>query len=261
MRPRVIAVLLLRGDGLVKGTNFAEHKYVGDPINAVKIYNEKEVDELVFVDIAATNTGSIPRLEFIEKIADECYMPFAVGGGIRNIEQIREIIYAGAEKVVINSAAVSDPELIRAAAERFGSQAVIVSIDARKRRWGRQGYEVLTHSGRRRAKIDPVSWACRAEQLGAGEILLTSIDRDGTMAGYDLPLVSSVSEATTVPVVACGGAGELAHMAQVVAGGAAAAAAAGSMFVFYGRRRAVLINYPTAEELDAAFAPRGSLGS
>jgi len=253
MRPRVIPVLLLRGDGLVKGVKFRRHQYVGDPINAVKIFNEKEVDELVFLDISATRQRRIPKLDVIQKIADECYMPFAVGGGVSTIEQMREIIHAGAEKVVINTAAVDQPDLIERAADRFGSQAVIVSIDARRRRWGRSGYEALTRSGRQRVRQDPVSLARRAETLGAGEILLTSIDRDGTTSGYELELVSDVAAAVSVPVIACGGAGTLDDMVTVVEKADATAVAAGSLFVLYGRRRAVLISYPAPPELDSAF--------
>jgi cyclase len=261
MRPRVIPVLLLRGDGLVKGVKFRSHQYVGDPINAVKIFNEKEVDELVFLDISATRQRRIPKLDVIQKIADECYMPFAVGGGVSTIEQMREIIHAGAEKLVINTAAVDQPDLIERAADRFGSQAVIVSIDARRRRWGRSGYEALTRSGRQRVRQDPVSLAQRAETLGAGEILLTSIDRDGTTSGYELELVSDVAAAVSVPVIACGGAGTLDDMVTVVEKADATAVAAGSLFVFYGRRRAVLINYPTLPELDSAFGAAGCRNS
>ena len=252
MRPRVIPVLLLRGDGLVKGVAFRKHVYVGDPINAVKIFDEKEVDELVFLDIAATQEDRGPGLELIQKIADECYMPFAVGGGIRTLAQIREIIYAGAEKVVINTAAIENPDLIVQASEHFGSQAVIVSIDVKRRRW-RGGYQVMSHSGRRSTGLDAAAWARSAQQLGAGEILLTAIDRDGTRDGYDHELISELAAATTVPLIACGGAGDVAHLVQAVEQAGAAAAAAGSLFVFHGRRRAVLINHPPQDELDDAF--------
>ena len=250
MRPRVIPVLLLKGDGLVKGTRFKDYAYLGDPINAVHIFDEKEVDELIFLDITATRENRVPGLEYIAGIADECYMPFAVGGGIRNVEQIRALLHAGAEKVSLNTAAVENPGLITEAVNLCGSQSVVVSIDVRKG-WG-SSYHVYTHSGTKKTKLDAVQWAIRAAELGAGEILLTSIDHDGTMSGYDLNLVQKVSQAVPVPVIACGGAGAVEHFAEATRHGASAVAA-GSMFVFHGRRRAVLISYPTEVELQAAF--------
>jgi len=249
MRPRVIPVLLLKGEGLVKGTRFKDYAYLGDPINAVHIFDEKEVDELIFLDITATRENRVPGLEYIAGIADECYMPFAVGGGIRNVEQIRALLHAGAEKVSINSAAVEQPDLITEAANLFGSQSVVVSIDVKKGR--ENSYHVYTHAGTKKTQLDPVQWAIRAAELGAGEILLTSIDHDGTMNGYDLNLVQKVSQAVTVPVIACGGAGRVEHFAEVMRHGASAVAA-GSMFVFHGKRRAVLISYPTEMELQTA---------
>lgn len=256
MRPRVIPILLLRGEGLVKGTKFKDYVYLGDPINAVHIFDEKEVDELIFLDISATLENRIPSLEYIAGIADECYMPFAVGGGIKNLEQIQAILHAGAEKVSINTSAVENPGLITEAAKLCGSQSVVVSIDVRKG-WG-NSYQVYTHSGSKKTKLDPVQWAKRAEELGAGEILLTSIDLDGTMNGYDLNLIQSVSKAVTVPVISCGGAGKVEHLVEAMRNGASAVAA-GSMFVFHGRRRAVLISYPTEEELEQGFGAEDEL--
>jgi len=250
MRPRVIPVLLLKGDGLVKGTRFKDYAYLGDPINAVHIFDEKEVDELIFLDITATRENRVPGIEYIAGIADECYMPFAVGGGIRNVEQIRALLHAGAEKISLNTAAMENPGLITEAANLFGSQSVVVSIDVRKG-WG-SSYQVYTHSGTKRTNFDPVQWAIRAAELGAGEILLTSIDHDGTMSGYDLNLVQQVSQTVSIPVVACGGAGRVEHFAEAIRHGASAVAA-GSMFVFHGKRRAVLISYPTEAELQKAF--------
>jgi cyclase len=223
---------------------------VGDPINAVHIFDEKEVDELIFLDITATRENRTPGLEYIATIADECYMPFGVGGGISNIKQIKDILHAGAEKVAINTAAVENPSLITEAAALFGSQSVLVSIDARK--GAGNSWQVYTHSGTRRTDLDPVRWAARAAELGAGEVLLTSIDRDGTMAGYELDLTERVASAVGIPVIACGGAGTVEHFAAAAQRGAAAMAA-GSMFVFHGRKRAVLISYPSAEELQRAF--------
>jgi len=250
LRPRIIPVLLLKGEGLVKGTKFRDYIYLGDPINAAHIFDEKEVDELIFLDITATRENRVPGLEYIAGIADECYMPFAVGGGIRSVEQIRAILHAGAEKVSINTAAVENPGLISEAADLFGSQSVVVSIDVRKS-WG-SFYHVYTHSGMRKTKLDPLQWAKDAARRGAGEILLTSIDHDGTMNGYDLDLIRKVSREVSIPVIACGGAGTVDHFAEVFRHGAAAAAA-GSMFVFHGRRRAVLISYPTEAELQKVF--------
>jgi cyclase len=255
LRPRVIPILLLRGEGLVKGIQFKDYRYVGDPMNAIKIFNEKEVDELIFLDILATKENRIPRLDYIGKIADECYMPFGVGGGIKNVEEIRRILYAGAEKVSINTAAVENPALIKEAANQFGSQSVVVSIDVKKR-WGGSN-NVYTHAGSKQTKLEPVRWAVRAAELGAGEILLNSIDRDGMMQGYDLELIAQVASAVDVPVIACGGAGKVEDLGEAVYRGGASAVAAGSMFVFHGRKRAVLINYPTQEELEDVFGQTG----
>ncbi|MFC1584836.1 AglZ/HisF2 family acetamidino modification protein [Fibrobacterota bacterium] len=252
MMPRVIPSLLLKGDGLVKGANFKEHVYVGDPINAVRIFNEKEVDELLFLDIAASRDHRLPSLGLIERIADECFMPFGVGGGINSTGIIRDLLSAGAEKVCINTAALEDPSLISRAADMFGSQSIVISIDAGK---GWKGtYRVYSHSGRRKTKMDPSAWAREAEALGAGEILLTSIDREGTGRGYDRELTASVSERVNVPVIANGGAGNISDVAEVVNKGNASAAAAGSLFVFHGRLKAVLINFPSKEELKDLFS-------
>ena len=188
-------VLLLRGDGLVKGIQFKNHTYVGDPMNAIHIFNEKEVDELVFLDITATQENKAPRLEYIAKIADECFMPFAVGGGIKDVKQIREILYAGAEKVSINTAAVENPTLISEAANLFGSQSVVVSIDYKKT-WP-DSKQVFTYSGTKNTKLDPIEWAVRVAELGAGEILLNSMDRDGSMEGYDIETIAQVSSAVS----------------------------------------------------------------
>jgi len=250
MRPRVMPILLLRGEGLVKGVQFKDYRYIGDPMNAVKIFNEKDVDELIFLDITATQEKRTPSLDYIAKIADECYMPFGVGGGINNVSQIREILYAGAEKVSINTAAVENPKLIREAADLFGSQAVVVSIDVRKDWLG--NYAVYTNCGAKKTKLDPVRWAIEAAEMGAGEILLNSIDCDGSMEGFDLNLIEKVSAAVNVPLIACGGAGTTEHIRAAIDHGASAVAA-GSMFVFHGRKRAVLINYPTEEELAKTF--------
>jgi imidazole glycerol-phosphate synthase subunit HisF len=251
LRPRVIPCLLLRGRGLVKGVRFKDHRYLGDPINAVHIFNTKEVDELAFLDISATAENRIVDLKHIEQIADECYMPFAVGGGIRTVEQTREILNSGAEKVIINTAPVDTPNFIRDAAEKCGSQSIVASIDARKNKFGQ--YDAHIRCGVKSTGLDPVKLAVQMEFLGAGEILLTSIDREGTMEGYDLELIKRVSKAVTIPVIASGGAGKKQDLADAINIGNASAVAAGSMFVFHGPRRAVLINYPDKKEMEETF--------
>lgn len=248
---RVIPCLLLRNQGLVKTVKFKDPKYVGDPINAVRIFNDKEVDELLFLDITATVDRRTPRYKVISEIASECFMPLAYGGGIRSIEDIRQVLAVGVEKVCINTHAVDDPEFIRTAADIFGSQSIVVSIDVKKTLFGK--YEVFTNSGSKASNLDPLSHAVRMEQMGAGEIFLNSIDRDGTMTGYDLELTRRVTAAVGIPVIACGGAGTVAHFRDAVKQGGASAVSAGSMFVFHGKHRAVLISYPDQAELRQAF--------
>lgn len=248
LKTRVIPCLLLKNEGLVKTVKFKEPKYVGDPINAVRIFNEKEVDELIFLDITATVEGNKPPINLISHISDECNMPLAYGGGVKSVKDVKEVLYAGAEKVVINTSAVENPELIREAAQTFGSQSIVVSIDTRKRFGGK--FEAYTHSGSKRTHLDPVEFAVKMEQMGAGEILINSIDRDGTMEGYDVELIKRVAQSLSIPVIACGGAGKLQDFADAVKSGGASAVAAGSFFVFHGRRRAVLINFPTQAELN-----------
>jgi cyclase len=243
---RVIPALLLRGQGLVKTIKFKNPTYVGDPINAVRIFNDKEVDELIFLDITATIEKHPPQFKLIEEIATECFMPFGYGGGIHDVETASKILKIGSEKVVFNSAAIN-LDLIKQSAETFGSQSVVVSIDVKQTSRGK--YEVFTHSGTVNTKKNPANFAQDVEAAGAGEILLNSIDRDGTMKGYDLILLKNVTKVVSIPVVAAGGAGTLHHFQEAVKIGGAAAVAAGSMFVFHGPHRAVLINYPTQEDL------------
>ena len=242
IKPRIIPVLLLHNNGLVKGIHYRNHKYVGDPINAVRIFNEKGADELFILDISATKRGGIADPGFIERIANECYMPFGVGGGIRSITDIRQLLRAGAEKVSINTAAIQRPELIKEACEKFGSQSITVSIDV-KRTW-RGNYCVYSHSGTIKTSLDPTKWAVEVALFGAGEILLNSIDRDGTRNGFDLELIKKISSAVDIPVIACGGAGNIVHFSQAIEQGGASAVAAGSLFVFFGPHRSVLIQYP-----------------
>jgi cyclase len=238
---------LLKGQGLVKTVNFTDPKYIGDPMNAVKIFNDKEVHELVFLDITASTEKRSPRLDYISDIASECFMPLGYGGGIRTVKQAEDIFNRGVEKVIINSCAVENPSFIHELAEQFGSQSIVVSIDVKKDILG--NYQTYTHSGTTKTRWDPITWAQEAERLGAGEIFLNSIDRDGMMKGYDIPLIKSVTASVSIPVVACGGAGKVEDFSIAVHEGGASAVAAGSIFVYYGKHRAVLINFPNDEEL------------
>jgi cyclase len=250
---RVIPCLLLHEGGLVKTTRFRDPKYVGDPINAIKIFNDKEVDELVLLDIGATRLDRGPSYSVIEDVASECFMPLAYGGGIATVEQARRIMKLGVEKVIFNTSAWSKRDVIRDASREFGAQAVVASIDVRRKLLGR--YEVYVENGARPTGLDPVEYARRLEGDGAGEILLTAIDREGTLKGYDLDLIRKVTAAVSVPVIASGGAGSLDDFRQAVAVGRADAVAAGAMFVFHGPHRAVLITYPPRSALDEALAP------
>lgn len=245
---RVMPCLLLRGAALVKTIQFRNPNYVGAPVNAVRIYNEKEVDELIFLDITATADGKRPPLKLLSEIASECFMPVAYGGGLRRMEDVDAVLSLGVEKVAINSHAVAEPGFVTRVAEKYGSQAVVISVDVRRTLFGR--YEVWTEGGRKATGLEPVAWAREMEKAGAGEILLTSIDRDGTGKGYDVELLKRVTSAVTIPVVASGGAGRVEDCGIAIREGGASAAALGSMAVYYGRNRAVLINFPTREELD-----------
>jgi len=244
---RVIPCLLLRGAGLVKTVKFKHPAYVGDPINTVRIYNEKEVDELIFLDITATPEKRRPQFELVADIAEECFMPFAYGGGVRSLDDARTLLNLGAEKVAVNTYAHENPDFVRQAAEVFGSQSVIVSIDVKKGLLGR--FQVYTSGGRHGTGVDPVTYARRMEELGAGELLLTSIDRDGTFQGYDTELIGRVTGAVGIPVIACGGAATVEDFGRAVKEGGASAVAAGSMVVYQGLNRGVLINFPSRQEL------------
>ncbi len=247
LKARVIPCLLLRNEGLVKTVKFKDFTYVGDPINAVRIYNDMEVDELIFLDIRASIDGNEPPYKLIEELAGECFMPLAYGGGVRTTGQMKRLFSIGVEKVAVNAAAHENPGLITEAAALFGCQAVIASIDVRKNLFGR--YEVVTHGGRKRTKLDPLSYARELEARGAGEILLTSVDRDGTWLGYDVELTRMIADAVSVPVIACGGAGSLDDIGDVIKDGHASAAAIGSMAVFQAKGLGVLIKFPRQEEL------------
>lgn len=230
LKIRVMPTLLFKNFGLVKSVQFDSWRRIGSVMQAVKVYNLREVDELVFLDISATPDGHPPDFETVDEIADECFMPLTVGGGVRSVADVRRLLQVGADKVAINTAAVQNPELIQAAAQQFGSQCVVISIDVKQQSNGT--YEVLTHAGTQPTGKDPVIWAKEVESLGAGEILLTSIDRDGTMTGYDTELTKNISHAVSIPVIASGGAGSYQDMASVLLEGRASAVAAASIFHF-----------------------------
>ncbi|MBS1704330.1 MAG: imidazole glycerol phosphate synthase subunit HisF [Armatimonadetes bacterium] len=250
---RVIPVLLLQGTRLVKTTKFREPRYLGDPRNAVRIYNEREVDELVLLDIQASLHHREPDLDLIKEIVSEAFMPVAYGGGIKSLEQARSILQAGVEKVVFSTAAVEDPEMISRCCQEFGAQSVVACIDVHQ---NGEDYEVMTKNATHATHKKPVELACEMQALGVGEIIVNSIDRDGTMQGYDTRLLQSVTGAVTIPVVACGGAGSLRDMARAVQIAGVSAVAAGSLFVYYGKLRAVLINYPDQDELELVLGRR-----
>lgn len=248
---RVIPSLLLSNGGLVKTKEFKDAVYVGDAINAIRIFNEKEVDELVLLDIRASLEGLEPDFGLIEAVASECFMPFAYGGGVSTVEQVRRLLRIGAEKIVINTALHHDPNFVRDAVKLFGSQSIIASIDIKRKFMGR--YQVMMLSGSVSTKKKPVDFARYVEELGVGEILLTSIDREGSMSGYDIEMLAEVCDSVNIPVIASGGAGNLDHFRLAVELGKASALAAGSMFVFHGPHRAVLISYPKYEQLRKTF--------
>ena len=247
LQPRLIPCLLVHNGGLVKTVRFGKPKYVGDPINAVRIYNEKEVDELIVLDIDATVNRVEPDYQLISHLAAECRMPICYGAGVRNVTQVEKIIGLGVEKVAISSAAVRTPNLVSEAASRVGSQSVVVVIDVKKTGVFRR-YEVVTHNGSQRTGIDPVEFACQVADAGAGELVVNSVDRDGEMCGFDLDLVDLVRQAVHLPITVLGGAGSLEDLKKLVDRYKIIGAAAGSLFVFKGKFRAVLINYPTNSE-------------
>jgi cyclase len=249
-RVRVIPVLLLQKGGLVKSVKFKDHKYVGDPINAVKIFNEKEVDEIVVLDISATEEKRGPNFNQVRDIASEAFMPLAYGGGITRLQEIKELITSGVEKVALNTSAFRNPSLITEGAKWAGSQSIVVSIDVRKNLWGK--YKVYVQNGSKAIESGLIEYARRAEEMGAGEIFLNSIDRDGTFEGYDEELIRMVTEAVSIPVVAIGGAGQINDFTKAVHKGASAVAA-GSFFVFQRPHRAVLISYPSQQDLKEKF--------
>lgn len=250
LRPRIIPCLLIHKGGLVKTTQFGDPKYVGDPLNAVRIFNEKEVDELIVVDIDASRVGRPPDEALIAKLAAECRMPLCYGGGVKTVDQIERLIALGVEKVALGSAAVSNPELIAHASERVGSQSMVGVIDVKATGLLRRS-EVVMLNATSRTGLEPVEFARKLQTLGVGEILLNSVDRDGRMQGYDLELLERVRQAVSIPMTVIGGAGSLDDIRALVQRHPVIGAAAGSLFVFKGKYRAVLINYPSRSERDS----------
>jgi cyclase len=250
LRPRIIPCLLVKNKGLVKTVNFKDPKYVGDPINAVRIFNEKEVDELMVLEIDASSHHREPDFKMIENLAAECRMPLCYGGGIKTAQQAQRTISLGVEKVAVSSAAVDHPELITEIAREAGSQSVVAVMDVKKKLWG-EDYEVWTYNGQQSTGKDPVEFAQELEKLGAGEIVVNAIDQDGRMKGYDLVLVEKIRRSITVPMTVLGGAGSLRDIGQLINAYGIIGAAAGSLFVFKGVYRAVLLNYPDRQEKDA----------
>jgi len=243
---RVIPTLLLREGGLVKTIKFSDERYVGDPINAVKIFNQKEVDELVLLDIAASKNKVEPSFHEISEIVSEAFMPVGYGGGISKMSDIEMLFNIGVEKVILNSAFYSNGSLILEASKVFGSQSIVVSLDVKKDIWG--NYKLYSYSGSKKEKIELIAALKYAQDLGAGELVINSIERDGTMNGYDNSLIRLVSRELKIPIVALGGAGHIQHFADAIQHGASAVAA-GSMFIFQGVHRAVLISYTTSEDV------------
>lgn len=246
LRPRIIPCLLVRNKGLVKTVKFRESKYVGDPINAVRIFNEKEVDELIVLDIDATTKQVEPDYVMIKNLATECRMPLCYGGGVKSVEQAKRIVSLGVEKVALSSAAIENTRLVADLAEQVGSQSVVVVLDVKRKRWGK--YEVFVHNGMKSTGGCPIELARNVEQYGAGEIVLNSIDRDGVMKGYDLDFAAKVRDAINVPMSVLGGAGSLDDIKRLVDTFGTIGACAGSLFVFKGVYRAVLISYPSHDE-------------
>jgi cyclase len=248
LKTRIIPCLQLIGDSLVKTVKFKDPDYIGDPINTVRIFNELQVDELCFLDIRATIENRQPDLEILQNIANECFMPLSYGGGLTDFEMARQIMSIGFEKVVINSQLHSNAALITQLSKHFGSQSVVASIDVKKNIWGK--YVAYVKDGSEKIDVDVIEYAKQAEKAGAGEILLTSIDREGTWSGFDIDITRKVSEAVSVPVIANGGAGNISHIAEVVKKGHASAVCLGSMVVYQQKGMGVLVNFPDNKLLE-----------
>ncbi len=249
--PRIIPVLLLKGKGLVKTTKFSNPRYIGDPINAVRIFNDFKADELIFLDISAAHENRTISVDLVKQIGDEAFMPFGVGGGISSVKQAVDLINSGAEKIVLNTVFAQNPQMVSQIAKTLGNQSVVVSIDVNKTFYGKQ--RLYYQSGKKSTELDPVEAAQKAEELGAGEIILNYIPYDSLMQGYNLELIEKVSSKVSVPVVASCGAGSLMHLKQAYDAGAHAMAA-GSMFVYHGSRKGILVNYPNRNEITKFFS-------
>lgn len=250
--PRVIPCLLLQGSGLVKTIRFKNPTYLGDPRNSIKIFNEKEVDELVFLDIGATKEKRGPNFNLISEITDECFMPLGYGGGITKLQHMERLFKLGVEKVIVNTHAAKNLGFINEAAKIFGSQSIVVSVDVKRSLFGK--LSVKTNAGKKNTNFHPVDYAKQIENAGAGEIFMNSIDLDGSMEGFDLEAIKKITEAVAIPVVACGGAGHTKDLGRAIKEGGASAVAAGSLFVFHGKHRGVLINFPERRILEGLFA-------
>lgn len=251
LRPRIIPSLLIHDNGLVKTVNFKNPKYVGDPINAVRIFNEKAVDELAIFDIDATVKGLEPNYSLIERIANQSQMPLCYGGGVKTVQQAQRIFELGIEKIALSSSVLKSPNLITEIADKVGSQSVIVVLDVKKKLFG--GYEVFTHNGKKSTGINPFKFIEEAQVAGAGEIVINSIDQDGVMKGFDMTLIEKARQKTTLPMTVLGGAGSLADIKRVIDEHKIIGVAAGSLFVFKGVYKAVLINYPTKEDKESLY--------
>lgn len=247
LRVRLIPCLLLKENGLVKTVNFNKYNYVGDPINTCRIFNELEVDELTFLDIRASVENKEPDYKILQEISEECFMPVSYGGGIKSLHQVEKILGIGFEKVIINTSAIENKKIISEIASNFGSQSLIVSIDYKKNIFGK--YQIYGRSGTKNYKLHPVEWAKEIKEYGAGEILLTSIDREGTWKGFDVELTKQVTEKVNLPVIANGGAGNIEDIVEVVNSGGASAVALGSMVVYQAKDMGVLVNFPDREIL------------
>ena len=249
---RVIPCLLLKNTGLVKTINFKNPTYIGDPINAVHIFNDLEVDEIIFLDITKTRESKPPNFDLLQGIANECFIPFCYGGGVSDIETMKKLFKLGTEKIALNSAAFLNRDLVKMASDSFGSQSIVVSIDVKTNWFGKT--EVVINCGKKATGIDPVSYAAEMQRKGAGELLINSIDRDGTRKGYDIQLLKQITENVDIPVIASGGAGKPEHFREVVINSRVSAVAAGSLFVYYGNKNGVLINYPDRKTIENLFA-------
>ena len=247
LQTRIIPCLLLKDESLVKTVKFSKPGYIGDPINTVRIFNELEVDELAFLDIDASRKNRPPNFKVLHEISNECFMPLSYGGGIRDLKTAENIFQIGFEKIIINTAAFEMPNLITELAKAFGNQSIIAAIDVRKPLWGK--LNVCSHSGTKNQKRQPVEWAKEVVDQGAGEILLTSIEREGTWKGFDIELVRQIADAVSIPVIAHGGAGSVDHIEKVVKEGKASAVALGSMVVYQTKDMGVLVNFPDKDEL------------